>query len=48
MSSLLFGSDYGGAASGDDEGNPEPAGPPPRAEERRDTEPIPGLPPQQG
>jgi membrane protein YdbS with pleckstrin-like domain len=53
VSRLLFSSDYGGAASGgDDEGNPEP---PPTAPPgvrpdvgRRDTEPIPGLPPQQG
>jgi membrane protein YdbS with pleckstrin-like domain len=51
VSGLLFSSDYGGAASGDDEGNPEPAGPPPGPagpDERRDTEPIPRLPPQQG
>jgi membrane protein YdbS with pleckstrin-like domain len=50
VSSLLFSSDYGGASSGDDEGNPEPAGPPPapaRPDERRDTEPIQGVPPQQ-
>jgi membrane protein YdbS with pleckstrin-like domain len=54
VSRLLFGSDYGGAASGDDEGNPEPPprGPrPPRAsarppEDRQDTEPIPRHPPQ--
>jgi membrane protein YdbS with pleckstrin-like domain len=52
VSRLLFGSDYGGAASGDDEGNPEPP-PPPRPgpvwrpdDGRRDTEPIPDLPPQ--
>ena len=46
VSQLLFTSDYGGAAStGDDEGNLEQ----PRAggSARRDTEPIPGLPPQQ-
>ncbi|PRY51820.1 PH (Pleckstrin Homology) domain-containing protein [Geodermatophilus tzadiensis] len=47
VSGLLFGSDWGGAAGGDDEGNPEPA------EERggrRDTEPIPGVrtPPEDG
>ena len=55
VSELLFGSDYGGAAtSGDDEGNddrdqPLPGGPPPAAAAggRRDTEPIPGLPPRQ-
>ena len=49
VSRLLFGSDYGGAASGDDEGNPEPPPTPvPRPDDdRRDTEPIPGLPPQQ-
>ena len=50
VSRLLFSSDYGGAASaGDDEGNPEP---PPRpaprpGQGRRDTEPIPPLPPRQ-
>jgi uncharacterized membrane protein YdbT with pleckstrin-like domain len=49
VSRLLFQSDWGGAAAaGDDEGNLEP---PPRAPRpdvgRRDTEPIPGLPPQQ-
>jgi uncharacterized membrane protein YdbT with pleckstrin-like domain len=56
VSELLFSSDYGGgaAAGGDDEGNDEsevqgaagsrpPAGP----AGRHDTEPIPGLPPQQ-
>jgi hypothetical protein len=53
VSGLLFQSDWGGAAaSGDDEGNldPPPPGPrPPRPDVgRRDTEPIPGLPPQQG
>jgi membrane protein YdbS with pleckstrin-like domain len=51
VSKLLFVSDYGGASSGDDEGNPEPPPPPdptPRPDlARRDTEPIPGLPPQQ-
>jgi membrane protein YdbS with pleckstrin-like domain len=48
VSRLLFSSDYGGAASGDDEGNPEPPLPGPRRDDdRRDTEPIPGLPPQQ-
>ncbi len=47
VSGLLFQSDWGGpAASGDDEGNLEPP-PPPRPDVgRRDTEPIPGLPPQ--
>ncbi len=51
VSRLLFSSDYGGAASaGDDAGNPEP--PPPRPaprpeQGRRDTEPIPPLPPRQ-
>jgi membrane protein YdbS with pleckstrin-like domain len=41
VSGLLFGADWGGAASGDDEGNPDP---PPRAPAvRRDTEPIPPL-----
>jgi membrane protein YdbS with pleckstrin-like domain len=53
VSELLFGSDYGGAAtSGDDEGNddrdlPVPGGPPPVTPPggRRDTEPIPGAPP---
>ena len=59
VSRLLFGSDYGGAASGDDEGNPpepqEPPEPPPAPPPaprpgtvRRDTEPIPGLPLQDG
>jgi membrane protein YdbS with pleckstrin-like domain len=49
VSALLFSSDYGGAASGDDEGNPDP---PPTSHQprpdvgRRDTEPIPGLPPR--
>jgi uncharacterized membrane protein YdbT with pleckstrin-like domain len=49
VSRLLFGADYGGASSGDDEGNPEPAAPlsPPRGG-RRDTAPIPRVPPQQG
>lgn len=41
VSSLLFSADWGGAASGDDEGNPDP---PPRGPAvRRDTEPIPPL-----
>lgn len=52
VSRLLFSSDYGGAASGgDDEGNPEapPTRPaPPPDQGRRDTEPRPPLPPQQG
>lgn len=43
VSGLLFSSDWGGAASGDDEGNPDP--PSPRPSVRRDTEPIPPLPP---
>ena len=47
VSELLFGSDYGAATSGDDEGNIDPPPPPPGSIERRDTEPIPGLPPQQ-
>jgi membrane protein YdbS with pleckstrin-like domain len=55
VSELLFGRDYGGpATSGDDEGNDDrdlliPNGPPPVAPApgRRDTEPIPGLPPHQ-
>jgi hypothetical protein len=50
VSMLLFGADYGGAASGDDEGNPEPATPrqsPPSAG-RRDTEPLPPFPPPRG
>ena len=48
VSALLFSSDWGGAASGgDDEGNLDPQ-PPPRGDAtRRDTEPIPGLPPPQ-
>jgi membrane protein YdbS with pleckstrin-like domain len=57
VSSLLFSSDFGGAAnSGDDEGNPEPPddrrpGPPtppvpPADDGRRDTEPIPRVPPK--
>ncbi len=40
VSGLLFGSDWG-AASGDDEGNPEP--PPRNPTSRQDTEPIPLL-----
>jgi uncharacterized membrane protein YdbT with pleckstrin-like domain len=50
VSALLFSSDYGGAASaGDDEGNLDPPRPPPPppVSGRQDTEPIPGLPPQQ-
>ena len=50
VSALLFSSDWGGAASGgDDEGNPEPTGTtqPPEPAGRRDTKPIPGLPPEQ-
>ena len=47
VSELLFGSDRGGAAGGDDEGNPEPAE---GRGGRRDTEPIPGVrtPPEDG
>jgi uncharacterized membrane protein YdbT with pleckstrin-like domain len=50
VSALLFSSDWGGAASGgDDEGSSEPS--PPRSSDaeggRRDTEPIPGLPPRE-
>ena len=49
VSALLFSSDWGGAAaSGDDEGNLDPPPPDPRSVDRRDTEPIPGLPPPQG
>jgi membrane protein YdbS with pleckstrin-like domain len=54
VSALLFSSDWGGASSGDDEGNPEPP-PAPRPPKgppgeggRNDTAPIEGLPPQQG
>ena len=50
VSALLFSSDWGGAASGgDDEGNLDPPPPPrpPPVSGRQDTEPIPGLPPQQ-
>ena len=52
VSALLFSSDWGGAASaGDDEGNLDPPRrprpPPPSVSGRQDTEPIPGLPPQQ-
>ena len=49
VSRLLFSSDWGGAASGgDDEGNPEPAHlPPPPPDDRRDTQPIPGRPPDE-
>lgn len=43
VSALLFSADWGGAAGGDDEGNPDP--PPPAPAFRRDTEPIPPLPP---
>ena len=42
VSELLFGSDWGGASAGDDEGNPE-AQPEPTGQ-RRDTQPIPRLP----
>jgi membrane protein YdbS with pleckstrin-like domain len=48
VSRLLFSSDWGGAASGgDDEGNPEPAQSPPPPDDRRDTQPIPGRPPDE-
>jgi membrane protein YdbS with pleckstrin-like domain len=50
VSALLFSSDWGGAAAGgDDEGNLDPPRPPPPppVSGRQDTEPIPGLPPQQ-
>jgi uncharacterized membrane protein YdbT with pleckstrin-like domain len=48
VSALLFSSDWGGAAaSGDDEGNVEPLPPSPESVARRDTQPIPGLPPPQ-
>ena len=49
VSALLFSSDWGGAASGgDEEGNfDQPSAPPPAPDiQRRDTEPIPGLPPE--
>ena len=51
VSGLLFSSDWGGAASsGDDEGNVDPRQPRSDGGEgaRRDTKPIPGLPPPQG
>ena len=53
VSRLLFGTDYGGAAAGgDEEGNPDvdppPPSPPRPAGGRRDTEPLPPLPQQQG
>ena len=50
VSGLLFSTDWGGASGGDDEGNVDLPPPPPRPDadlERRDTEPIPGLPPPQ-
>jgi uncharacterized membrane protein YdbT with pleckstrin-like domain len=47
VSALLFQSDWGAAASGDDEGNPEAPSPPPPDVSRRDTDPIPGLPPHE-
>jgi uncharacterized membrane protein YdbT with pleckstrin-like domain len=49
VSGLLFQSDWGGAAAtGDDEGNPDPPPRPPRPDVgRQDTEPIPGVPPAQ-
>jgi membrane protein YdbS with pleckstrin-like domain len=48
VSELLFGRDYGSAGtSGDDEGNPEPGPAVQPPLHRRDTQPIPPLPPQQ-
>jgi uncharacterized membrane protein YdbT with pleckstrin-like domain len=48
VSELLFSSDYGGAAiSGDEEGNDDRDLRRPVDVVRRDTEPIPGVPPQQ-
>jgi uncharacterized membrane protein YdbT with pleckstrin-like domain len=48
VSALLFSSDWGGAASGgDDEGNLDPPSRAPADVNRRDTEPIPGIPPPQ-
>jgi uncharacterized membrane protein YdbT with pleckstrin-like domain len=50
VSRLLFSSDWGGAASsGDDEGNPDPPPRPPSkpARSQRDTQPIPGRPPDE-
>ncbi|MCF6507152.1 PH domain-containing protein [Blastococcus sp. MG754426] len=49
VSGLLFGSDWGSASSGDDEGNPEappPAGPVATGG-RRDTEPLPQIRPRE-
>ena len=43
VSGLLFSADWGGAAGGDDEGNPDPPLPSPPVQ--RDTAPIPPLPP---
>ncbi len=43
VSGLLFSADWGGAAGGDDEGNPDPPSRPPAVP--RDTRPIPPLPP---
>ena len=47
VSELLFSTDYGGAASGDDEGNPDPGARRAPDAGRHDTEPIPGVPPRQ-
>ncbi|HLM07953.1 MAG TPA: PH domain-containing protein [Blastococcus sp.] len=47
VSELLFGGDNAAATSGDDEGNEEPPPAPAAPADRRDTEPIPGLPPRQ-
>ncbi|TKJ19103.1 PH domain-containing protein [Blastococcus sp. CCUG 61487] len=46
VSALLFASDWGGAATGDDEGNPDPPPPPPRpaAGTTHDTQPLPDRP----
>jgi uncharacterized membrane protein YdbT with pleckstrin-like domain len=49
VSGLLFSNDWGGAAAGaDDEGNLDPPARRRGAADRRDTEPIPELPPSQG
>jgi membrane protein YdbS with pleckstrin-like domain len=45
VSELLFGSDYGAATRGDDEGNPDPPPPPAADAQRQDTRPLPPLPP---
>lgn len=43
VSGLLFSADWGGAATGDDEGNPDGEAAPSAPTPRRDTEPIPPL-----